>query len=460
MSSFHSSPSPFGGLSNWNASRRQVIAAGALAMAAVPLLAGCSSPAAATFAQPKGEVPAKYAKRQRIVMWSSFGGANGEILAGLVNGFNESQTDIYAEIQQFDGYDGTESKLAAGLQAKQVPDLIILGDVSWNRFFLSDVLEPLGGYFDDSFGKDAFNERLLAEGTVNDEVWWLPLGRSTPLFYYNREIFSQVGLPDRSPKTWTEFREWGKELNGFAYRGNPVSMRAYAGGDDWYIQGLIWSMGGAISDGLDVTLDADPAIAALEFDRAVIFDDKSGYLATDPSNDFISGLVATVTQSTGLLNSLTTSADFEFGTGFLPAEKDDGTPTGGGGLSIPKNASEEGKKAAFELIKYLSTGEAATNWVMQTGYLPPTKAAAESAEMKQKIKENPNFEVAIQQLKIARQPDVVRRYVPSVVPDMRTAIQKVYAGGEDPAAVVKQTAKLVETATEKIRNKYERRVNA
>jgi sn-glycerol 3-phosphate transport system substrate-binding protein len=447
---------PGDGFRSWSPSRRQVLAVGAVAMT-IPLLAGCSSPAA-VYSQPKGKVPDEYAKRQRVVIWSPFGGANGEILAGLVDGFNTSQKEIYAEIQQFDGYDGTEAKLAAGLQAKQVPDVVILGDVSWNRFFLSDVLEPLGGYFDSDFGTSAFNERLLGEGTVNDEVWWLPLGRSTPLFYYNREIFSQVGLPDRAPKTWTEFREWGKEVNGFQYRGTPVSMRAYAGGDDWYIQGLIWNMGGAISDGLDVTLGDGPAADALEFDRAIIFDDKSGYLATDPSNDFISGLAATVTQSTGLLGSLANVADFDFGTGFLPEQKDEGVPTGGGGISIPKNASPEGKKAGFELIKYLSTGDAAVSWAMQTGYLPPTAAAAESSEMKQKTKENPNFKVALEQLGIARQPDVVRRYVPSVVPDMRTAIQKVYAGGEDPEQVIAQTTKLVETATDKIRSKYERRV--
>ena len=161
--------------------------------------------------------------------------------------------------------------------------------------------------------------RCSAEGRYNDQVWWLPQGRSTPLFYYNKEVFEQAGLPDRAPETWSEFREWGNQIKGSDYRGEKISMRAYSGTDDWYIQGLSWNFGGGYSDeNLNLIMSEQGMLDALAFDRAVIHEDKSSYVASDMVVDFTNGLVATVCTSTGSLGGIVEEADFEFGAGFLP----------------------------------------------------------------------------------------------------------------------------------------------
>ena len=82
----------------------------------------------------------------------------------MVDGFNRSQSDIYAEVQQFNGYDGVTEKIAAGLQARQIPDIGVFSDVSWNKFFLNDTLEPLGGYFDSNFGPQHVQRALVHRG--------------------------------------------------------------------------------------------------------------------------------------------------------------------------------------------------------------------------------------------------------------------------------------------------------
>lgn len=443
--------------------RRQALGLGAAA-ASVPLLASCSGGGGLggegqVYDQPSGDVPAEYEDRQRVVMWSNFTSHNANVLQKNIDAFNESQEDIFCEIQIFEGYDNVESKLAASLQAKQVPDISILSDVVWNRFYLNDALEPLTGYFDDSFGTDAFSERFITEGTVKGDVWWLPFGRSTPLFYYNRDLFAEVGLPDRAPETYEEYREWGKELNAFA-GGGDVVMRAYTGSDDWYFQGSSWAFGGGYSDGLDMLFTTDATVAALEFDRAFIFDDKSGYLSSDPSADFVAGTAATILQSTGALTSVVEAADFEVGCGFLPEQETTGVPTGGGGVSIFRYASEERKQAAWEVLKFLSTGQASVDWTLGTGYMPTSKAALESEEVAQRAAENPNFQVAIDQLERAQGPDVVRRYVPECVPEAKAAIQAVYSGGSDPAAALETMQKNLEAGIEKIRAQYEERVGS
>ncbi|GAA1488143.1 ABC transporter substrate-binding protein [Brachybacterium sacelli] len=441
-------------------SRRHLLGAGLVA-AGVPLLGGCFGLGDTTglvLEQPGGDVPEQFKDRQRVVIWSSYTEHNAEVIQANLDAFHEEQDDIFCEVQIFDSYEGVESKLAASLQARQVPDIAVLSDVIWNRFYLAETLEPLTGYFDDSFGTDSFHDRFLAEGTVKDDIWWIPFGRSTPLFYYNREVFAAAGLPDRAPETYTEYAEWGRELAGFTFEGNEVAMRGYIGGDDWYFQGSIWAFGGAYSDGLTMTLTTDESIAALEYDRAFIHDDNSGYLAADAKGDFVSGACASVLESTGSLSGIKEAATFDFGCGFLPREEGAGVPTGGGGLSIMKYASEQRKQAAWEVIKYLSSGEASVNWTLGSGYVPTTKAAMESPEIAARAAGDPNYQVAIDQLEIAQGPDVARRYVPETLVEAKDAIQSVYSAGENAEDVLIRMEKELEPAIDRVREKYEQRV--
>jgi sn-glycerol 3-phosphate transport system substrate-binding protein len=350
-------------------------------------------------------------------------------------------------------------KLSAGLQARQVPELCVFSDVSWNKFFLAGSLEPLSGYFTDSWNADTYHDRLYQEGVVRGEPYWIPFGRSTPLFYYNKEIFSDAGLPDRAPETWDEFREWGNKVTGREYRGNKIFMRALTGSDDWYFSGLLWNYGGAISNGFDCAVDSAEAIAAAEFDRACVNDDKIAYLAQSFNTDFNGGLVATITQSTGSLTGLTKAAKetgFEVGTGFLPTGPGGtGVPTGGAGLAILKNADPDRKAAAAKVMAYLAEPEQAAEWSAASGYMPATKAATTSPAITNLIAENPNYGVAVKQLDLARKPDALRCYVDSTTSELKTVIQKLYAENADPATALAAAATVIRRDADQMRPQYE-----
>ncbi|WP_152360193.1 ABC transporter substrate-binding protein [Microlunatus speluncae] len=436
---------------------RRGFLAGMGALAAVPLV-GCTQ-LGVGYSQPSGSIPGEFANRLRIVFWSAFTADNLPILAGLIDRFNRSQTDIYAEVQTFDSYDGVDQKLAAGLQARQIPDLVILSDISWNRYFLNDTLEPLNDYFDDSFGPEAFHDRLMAEGIVDDVIYWTPFARSTPLLYVNPEILAAAGLPERAPKTWDEFRGWGQQLAGVTYRGGTPRMRAFTGGDDWYFQGQVWSFGGGISDGFEIVLDSPESLAAARFDHDLIHVDKSGYLAQSHVNDFTSGMVACIEGSTGTLAKITKASPFPVLAGFLPQQTQIGVPSGGSGLAIMKYAEPERKQAAFELIKFLAAEEQSSEWTVGTGYMPVTKAAMGSAAISKIVAENPNYAVAVRQLEIATGPDTVRKYVQTAIQKMKTAIQRIYGSPEDPDVIMRGTANDLRRSTDRILKQYPNKIS-
>ena len=287
--------------------------------------------------QSTGTVPAAAANRTRVVYWSSWGGKNGEAMTKLVDDFNAAQQTIFVENQFQGSYEETAQKLAAAITARQVPDLVVMSEVTWNKFSINKTLEPLDDHLKKvNLDPKDYVESLINEGTRQGKIWWVPFARSTPLFYYNRTLFKEAGLPDSGPKTWTELRSWGLELQKL---GKP-DMKAYAftnakNYNAWHFQGNIWQWNANYSDkNLDVKIDQPNAVAAGEFLRKFVHEDKLGYMAPDQSVDFINGLCAMTQQSTGSLGNIASNAKFDVGTAFLPEHEMFGCPTGGAGLGV------------------------------------------------------------------------------------------------------------------------------
>ena len=350
--------------------------------------------------QPEGEVPEEAQGRTRVVFWTAFAEKNGEAMQRLVDDFNASQEDIFVE-NQFQGtYEETAQKLATALAAQQIPDMTVLSEVTWNKFFLDDSLEPLISYFEGGDPDPAdYVESLIGEGTREGEIWWVPFARSAPLLYYNRDMFAQAGLPDRGPETWDELREWGSDLVRLSGNPKAQAFTSAAEYNAWFFHGNVWQWGGSYSDeSFNALIDEAPAVEAGEFARGLIHEDDLAYMADNQEVDFGNGLAATTLASTGALGSITDTAQFEVGTAMLPEQREFGSPTGGAGLGILAAAPDDRKQAACEFIKFAARPENVTSWSTATGYMPVTKSARESSEMQTYFRENPNFEVAVDQL--------------------------------------------------------------
>jgi sn-glycerol 3-phosphate transport system substrate-binding protein len=431
-----------------------------LGLAATSTLAGCGYRSVdADYAQPAGAVPKEYANRVRVVFWSSYGGTNGKAVDKLVEKFNKSQQDVYVEVQFQGSYDDVAQKVAAGLIAKQAPDIAVLSDVTWERFYLNDALEPLNSYFTDGFGAGVFEPKLFGEYVVKGQSWCVPFARSTPILYYNRDLFAKAGLPDRAPRTWSELRSWGPSLARLQAGGRSLRSLAVAKVDgDWQFQGNVWQFGGAYSKGLDVTIDQDGAIAAGEWQRKLIHDDGFGYMASSPMTDFAGGLVAMVQDSTGGLKSAMSKAKFRVGAGFIPSEVAAGIATGGGGIGMFRNATTERKQAAAVFLAFLARPENSAWWTTQSGYLPVVLKAREDPALTKLIADEPNYGVAIAQLANARQQDAIRLYGRNSNVAIYTGLQQIYADNASPKKVFSSVARRLDAIADEVRRQYEEKV--
>ncbi|MFB8271934.1 ABC transporter substrate-binding protein [Streptomyces sp. NPDC055955] len=398
--------------------------------AASALLTACGS-TTGTVAQPAGAVPARFGRRTRVVLWSTFADVPGKALQSLADRFNAEQKDIYVEVQFQGTYDECAQKAVVGLVAGQVPDLCVLSDVKWHKFYFGDALERWDGYLDPAWMGRTYQPKLLAEGRLKGYTWWLPLARSTPLFYYNRTLFQKAGVPDRAPKTWDELYAWSKDITRLKVKGKRVALEAYQKIDgDWMFQCSAWQWGGGYSDGLDVTIDHGGAVAAAEWQRRLVHRDRIAYMADSPTNDLANQLIATQVNSTGGLKMLTEAAKaggWELGTGFLPRQEEFEVTTGGGGLSMFRRTSHERKQAAAEFVRFLARPENSAQWTVDTGYMPVVPAATKTPVLARLMKDDPNVNTAVRQLPLTRQGDQVRMMVPNANVQIYTGLQNIWS---------------------------------
>ena len=407
--------------------RRSLLAAMGLSGAA--LLSGC----AGDFRQTAGSVRGRYAKRRHVVFWHSFGGEPLTVLQGLVDKYNSSQTDIYVEAQYQGSYEMTMQKLATAIVAKQVPDICVLSEVTWRKIHLADALEPYDDYFDADVQPDQFIDQFIDEGTVQGKLWWMPFARSTPIFYFNRTLFEQAGLPSAGPKSWEQLLEWAPTIMRQKTRvGHPKVLAMGSEYASWFFQSNVWTWGGHYSKGLDVTFDTEPVLAAGRWMVDFVRKHHAGYLSQKPDQDMGNGIAACYINSTGGLTQaslLAKGGKYEVGTAFLPEHDGNfGCPTGGSGIGIIKYAEKSRKQAAWEFLKFLAKPANSAHWTVGTGYLPVVKAAEHEHELIKAMKDE-NYLTALKQLPKTQPQDLIRLIVSSAGDTMDEQLTKLYSSG-------------------------------
>jgi sn-glycerol 3-phosphate transport system substrate-binding protein len=374
-----------------------------------------------------------------VLFWSSFGGALGDAMTYVVDQFNASQTDFVINNQFQGSYEETAQKITAALPANQAPDMSILSEIWWFKFFAANALAPLNDLIAATgFDRTDYVDSLINEGFRNDTQWWIPFARSTPIFYYNKEAFAEVGMTE-APKTWDEFTAVAQDL--VQKEGDTVTRAAFAhltaaGYLAWPFQGVVWQWGGRYSDDdFNIMINQPEAVAAAEFYKQSVADGWAA-MSSDATADFTSGLATAMFSSTGGLRSVQEQATFEVGTGFFPeGPAGFGCPTGGSGLSIFKNAAPEKQEGAFAFMQFASSPEITTWWSQNTGYMPVRKSAVESEEMQAFFVDNPNFKVAVEQLALTKPQDPARIYIPNGDQLIGTALERIMIDQDDAQAV-------------------------
>jgi sn-glycerol 3-phosphate transport system substrate-binding protein len=379
-----------------------------------------------------------------IVYWRSLTGVAGEAQEELVKRFNESQNRVIVESQFQGAYADLIQKLLAGLAAGTVPDVVLLDSPFVVLFAKDGVLVPL----DDMVARDRTGFKLtdyipglLQDGYYDKKLYAVPFMRSTPLLYYNAEMFKEAGLPDRAPKTWDEFREFSRKLTvvsgaettrfGAAFTTSTTTAH-------WYFQCVVYAHGGQISDEkFGIHLNAAPAIKAATLWQDMVFKDKSAFGSLDPHTEFFNKRVGMVFGSTGSMGNLFSRATFPVAAAFMPGQVQNLVPVGGAVLAM--TSTDKAKQAAaWEFMKYMTNADSQAYIVPKTGYMPNSQSAINHPEVVAYFTQYPERRVAIEQLQFTRpQASVISLGKGTEI--LRQMVEKLLVGNMNPTTVMAET---------------------
>lgn len=436
--------------------RRRPAVVGALAAVAALAVTACAGPSvgAESTATEKADAVdwSQVEPASEITWWSNHPGQSQAVEEELIKRFNVEHPEITVNLVTAGAnYDEVAQRFQAASQTDELPDLVIASDVWWFRYHLNDQIMPLDDVFEHlDADADDFNPALYGDYEYDDQHWAAPYARSTPLFYYNKDMWAAAGLPDRGPKTWDELQEWSTALQGQVPQGgSALGLSTGPSWGAWWFENMIWGQGGAYSDGFDLTLDSKESVEGGQFLSDLFHSSGVATLSADDAmKDFSAGLIASTIGSTGSLKGALDAAPFEVGTAYLPDGPDGGgTPTGGTGLAIPSSRSPEQQLAAAMFLQFITNTENTAYFSQNTGYMPVRTSAVESDTMKALYEQTPQFRTAVDQLADkARSQDDVRVFVPGADALLNEAIEKIVIEGTDPKTAFEAVTPQLETA--------------
>ena len=374
------------------------------------------------------------AGRSVASLWFTYGGRNRRVLEELVGKFNQRQHEHWVEaVFQGDYFEGL-AKLRTGIAAGAGPTFShVIGEVV-PYLARAGVLERLDG-FPGADGLDVIPELGQDKswvGGADRPLVALPFNRSTPIAYFNGDLFEKAALSP--PASWDELRRVARLLT---HRQNKRTLR-YGFGCPiswWFWVALVGQAGGkVVEDDGRVTLGGAHGTEAIQLWQKLVREDRSmkpppgrDYNAWEATNqDFLAGRTAMIWTSTAFLKYLEDNAPFPVVAAPLPANRRRAVPTGGTHWVMLAGAAAPAKASAWEFLRWVHETEQVRYWATNTGYMPVTRRAVHSLEADGYYERHPNDRVAVNQLRVAMpwpwSPELFRLQREIVQPRLERAI--------------------------------------
>ena len=346
-----------------------------------------------------------------ISFWHSMGGVNGQAIDTLVQKVNdENEYGITVEAEYQGSYDDALNKLKSAQIGNMGADLVQVYEIGTRFMIESGWIVPMQSMVNaDEYDTSVLESNLAAYYTINDMLYSMPFNSSTPLMYYNKDMFDAAGITE-IPDSLESIAQIGDKLLDSGAQ-EVMSLGIYG----WFFEQFIGKQGLEYADNGNGRTEAATAVAFDENGAAanILNEWKNLYdLGYAPNvgkggdaglADFSAGKSAITLGSTASLKQILQDVDgkFEVGTAYFPKVKstdEGGVSIGGASLWALDNNDPKKLRATWEFVKFLISPESQAFWNAETGYFPVNVDAHDEDVFKENIEKYPQFETAIDQL--------------------------------------------------------------
>lgn len=399
-----------------------------------------------------------------ITFWHSMGGVNGQAIDTLVKKFNdENEYGITVDAQYQGAYDDSLNKLKSAQMGNMGADLVQVYEIGTRFMIESGWIVPMQQMIDaDQYDVSSIEPNLAAYYTIDNQLYSMPFNSSTPIMYYNKDIFAKAGITE-IPDSLEAIDQIGEQLTTKGGAAEAMSLGIYG----WFFEQFIGKQGLTYANNGN---GREAAATAVEFDqngaaKNILTEwqklNQDGYAPIVGKGgdaglaDFSAGKSAITLGSTASLKQILQDVNgkFEVGTAYFPKIKssdEGGVSIGGASLWALQNNDPKKLRATWEFVKFLISPESQAYWNEQTGYFPVTTKAQDEQVFKDNIAKYPQFETAINQLH-----DSSPKYcgaLLSVFPEARATVESeieaMLNGKEDVDTAVKNMADQINKSIE------------
>jgi len=353
-----------------------------------------------------------------IQWWHAMSGELGARLEAIATDFNASQSD-YAVTPVYRGtYGETLTAAIAAFRAGEQPAIVQVYEVGTGtmmaaegavypvyqlmadnglEFDPADYLSTVVGYYTDTSGN----------------ILSLPFNSSTPIMYYNKEIFEAAGLdPEAPPSTWAEMEAAFNQIveSGASDCAFTTAWISWIHTENFNaLHDLPYATLENGFGGLGSEFTMNNEHLARHWDNLARWQQEGLFRYGGPEGGpdaqpaFLSGECAIFMNSSAGRAAVVANAEFDVGFAPLPyyddvIESPLNSIIGGATLWVLQGRPAEEYAGVAAFFEYLSSPEVQASWHQDTGYLPITTAAYELGQEQGYYEANPGSDVSINQL--------------------------------------------------------------
>jgi sn-glycerol 3-phosphate transport system substrate-binding protein len=355
----------------------------------------------------------------QIDWWHAMGGELGEKTEALATAFNASQSDFVVVPSYRGTYTETMTGAIAAFRAGEQPDIVQVFEVGTGTMMAAEgAIVPVYQLMADAgvaFDPSAFLPTVVGYYTDPEgRMLSMPFNSSTPILYYNKNVFAAAGLdPAQPPRTWAEMESFSRQImaSGAAECGfttgwvSWVQLENFSAWHNLQIGTLENGFGG-----LETELTVNGPVQARHWENLARWQQEGvfkyggpGGGADAPPLFYAQTCAMYMNSSASRAGVLNNTPDFEVGYGMLPYYDDvAGAPQnsiiGGATLWVLAGGSAEEQRGVAEFFNFLSSPEVQAQWHQDTGYLPITQAAYDLSAQQGYYTANPGADTSILQM--------------------------------------------------------------
>ncbi|MFQ5796033.1 MAG: ABC transporter substrate-binding protein [Candidatus Bipolaricaulia bacterium] len=311
----------------------------------------------------------------------------------LFRDFEAAHPEIQLKLTQLPPSTSQYQKLLTAIAAGTGPDVVVYFDrfniINWAA---RNAISPIDTYLQRAeLHGTSFYPAAWQEVQYQGHTWAIPFETDVRVLFYNKTLFRRAGLdPDQPPHTWEELDRYAEQLTQVDDRGSYLQV----GFIPWFAEG--WFYTWAFTAGVDFydpeterfTFADDPnAIKALDWitSYARRYDlNKLSRLTSmtilPGSDPAIRGRLAMLVAGNWVLRQFDRYApqDVDFGVAPIPHPSWGETATWSGGHASFIPVGSRHPDEAWQLIHWISTGEANKRWNRETAHIPAIRELAQA----------------------------------------------------------------------------------